>query len=640
MDTQFNQFEPGAVVVQDDHIVAVGNENKILTSYSADNTINCNGKVLMPGLVNAHTHVPMSLMRGLADDLRLDVWLLGHMMPVEREFVSPEFVHLGTLLSAAELIRSGVTTFADMYYFEDEVAKATVQAGLRSIVGETVLKFTAPDAPSYEEGLAYAEDFIKRWKNHPLIIPAIAPHAPYTCTEEILQSASQLAQKYDVPLHIHLAETKQEVENMRNEYGMPVIPFVRKQGVFDAKVIAAHCIYLDEGEMRTLKNYNVGVIHNPSSNLKLASGFAQVAKMLEMGITVGIGTDGPASNNDLDMFEEMRLTSFIAKGITGNPTVVPARQVLTMATRMGAQALHLGKEIGSLEPGKKADLILIDTSLVHNAPRYQRDSKMVYAQLVYASKAPDVTDVMVNGKFLMRDRQLLTLDEKDLMAQAQDYAHKIDIFLMEREKSVLSKLIAIETATEEESFEVQIKVPVKDPQVVLDAINSPEITILYKRHYREYDTYFFFDDPQQGRLRYREDEYIDENNKIVKVRYRLTLLGPAHEREFAHTVLLSRSRYLAPATHSLRFYREYFNPSKELVIEKERLRWKILFKETEFYINLDHVTVPAMGDFLEVKSRTWSRHDAEEKAALMPDLLRSLGLGDVEAIGKDYSDLA
>ncbi len=639
MDEQLTQFEPGAVAVKDDRIVAVGRQNDLLPQYSADETIDCGGRVLMPGLINAHTHVPMSLMRGLADDLRLDVWLLGHMMPVEREFVSPGFVHLGTLLSAAELIRSGVTTFADMYYFEDEVAKATVQAGLRAIAGETVLKFTAPDAPSYEEGLAYAEDFIRRWKGHPLIIPAIAPHAPYTCTKEILQSAAQLALKYDVPLHIHLSETRQEVENMRNEHGMPVIPFVRKQGVFEAKVIAAHCIYLDEGEMHTLKNFNVGVIHNPSSNLKLASGFAQVAKMLDMGIAVGIGTDGPASNNDLDMFEEMRLTSFIAKGLTGNPTVVPAPQVLTMATRMGARALHIDHEVGSLEAGKKADLILVDTEYVHNVPRYRRDEKMVYAQLVYASKAPDVTDVMVNGTFLMRDRKLLTLNETELMAEAQNYARRIDTFLMEREKSILSKLIAIETATEEESFEVQIKVPVRDPQAVVQALDSEAITILYKRHYREYDTYFFFDDVEQGRIRYREDEYIDDNGEISKVRYRLTLLGPAHEKEFAHTVLLSRSRYLAPATHSLRFYREYFKPSRELVIEKERQRWKILFKGTEFYINLDHVTVPAMGDFLEVKSRTWSRHDAEEKAALIPDLLKTLGLGDVSAIGKDYSDL-
>jgi 5-methylthioadenosine/S-adenosylhomocysteine deaminase len=640
MDEALNQFENGAVAVRDDSIVAVGDEEKVLGEFQAGEVIDCQGKVLMPGLVNAHTHLPMSLMRGLADDLRLDVWLLGHMMPVEREFVSPEFVYLGTKLSAAELIRSGVTTFADMYYFEDEVARAASDAGLRGICGETILKFPAPDAVSYEESLAYAREFIKRWKDHPLIVPAVAPHAPYTCTEEILQNAAALAQEFDVPLHIHLSETKQEVENMRSEHGMPVIPYIRKFGVLEAKVIAAHCIHLDEGEMHTLKNYNAGVIHNPSSNLKLASGFAQVAKMLEMGINVGIGTDGPASNNDLDMFEEMRLTSFIAKGLTSDPTAVPAAQVLTMATRMGAKALHIDHLTGSLEPGKRADLILIDTSRVHNSPRFQRDPKNTYAQVVYAAKAPDVTDVMVNGRFVMRDQKVLLVDEAELMAEAQDYARRIDIFLMEREKSVLSKLIAIETATEEESFEVQIKVPVKDPQAVLKALDNPEIKILYKRHYREYDTYFFFDDPEQGRIRYREDEYIDENGEIVKVRYRLTLLGPAHEKEFAHTVLLSRSRYLAPATHSLRFYREYFKPSGELVIEKDRLRWKILFRETEFYINLDHVTVPQMGDFLEVKSRTWSRHDAEEKAALMPALLKTLGLGDVEPLGRDYSDLA
>ncbi len=640
MDEALNQYENGAVAVRGDSIAAVGDEEKVLAEFQAGEIIDCQGKVLMPGLVNAHTHLPMSLMRGLADDLRLDVWLLGHMMPVEREFVSPEFVYLGTKLSAAELIRSGVTTFADMYYFEDEVARAAADAGLRGICGETILKFPAPDAVSYEESLAYAREFIKRWKDHPLIVPAVAPHAPYTCTEEILQNAAALAQEFDVPLHIHLSETKQEVENMRSEHGMPVIPYIRKFGVLEAKVIAAHCIHLDEGEMHTLKNYNAGVIHNPSSNLKLASGFAQVAKMLEMGINVGIGTDGPASNNDLDMFEEMRLTSFIAKGLTYDPTAVPAAQVLTMATRMGAKALHIDHLTGSLEPGKRADLILIDTSRVHNSPRFQRDPKNTYAQVVYAAKAPDVTDVMVNGRFVMRDQKVLMVDEAELMAEAQDYARRIDVFLMEREKSVLSKLIAIETATEEESFEVQIKVPVKDPQAVLKALDNPEIKILYKRHYKEYDTYFFFDDPEQGRIRYREDEYIDENGEIVKVRYRLTLLGPAHEKEFAHTVLLSRSRYLAPATHSLRFYREYFKPSGELVIEKDRLRWKILFRGTEFYINLDHITVPQMGDFLEIKSRTWSRHDAEEKAALMPALLKTLGLGDVEPLGRDYADLA
>ncbi len=640
MDEQFNQFEPGALAIKGDTIEAVGPEDIILKEFNANEVIDCQRKVLMPGLVNAHTHVPMTLLRGVADDLRLDVWLLGHMMPVEREFVSPEFVFLGTQLAAAELIRSGVTTFADMYYYEDQVAQATAQAGLRAICGETIIKFPSPDAQSYEEALEYTHDFIKHWQNHPLITPSVAPHAPYTCTTEILQQATELALEFDVPIQIHLAETRQEVETMRTEHGIPVIPYIRKIGMLQAKIIGAHLVHIDEGEMHTLKNFKVGAIHNPSSNLKLASGFAKIAQMVNMNINVGLGTDGPASNNDLDMFEEMRLASFIAKGITLDPTVLPAQQVLSMATNMGARALHLADQIGSLAPGKKADLILINTNAIHNSPRYQREPKMVYAQIVYSVKTFDVTDVMVNGKFLMRNQKLLTLDEESLLKEAQTFARKIDHFLLEREKSVLSKLIAIETATEEESFEVQIKVPVKNFEEIFEKLKNPDIKILYQRHYLQYDTYFYFSEPQQERLRYREDEIINPQGQIEKARYRLTLLGPAFEREFAHTVLLSRSRYLARATHSLRFYREYFKPEKEMIIEKERFRWKVLFKETEFYINLDRLVIPKMGDFLEIKSRTWSRHDAEEKAVLVADLLKLLGLETAEPIAKDYSDLA
>src|SRR5919198_1557436 len=339
MDENLTQYSPGAVAVKGDSIVAVGYEEEIQREYSAQEIIDCQGKVLMPGLINAHTHVPMTLLRGLADDLRLDVWLMGYMMPVEREFVSPEFVRLGTLLGCAEQIRSGVTTFNDMYYFEEDVAKATAEAGMRAVCGQTVMKFSAPDAASYEDSLQMARDFIQRWKDHPLIVPAVAPHAPYTCTAEILRATTDLAKEFDVPLHTHLAETAFEVENMRNEHGIPVIPYVKKQGLFEAKVIAAHCVHIDTGEMRTLQHAHAGVAHNPSSNLKLASGFAPVMKMLETGVNVGIGTDGPASNNDLDMFEEVRLAALLAKGIGADPTAVPAREALPMATRRGAAAM-------------------------------------------------------------------------------------------------------------------------------------------------------------------------------------------------------------------------------------------------------------------------------------------------------------
>jgi len=295
MDEAYHQYEPGAVAIQGETILAVGPQEFLKVEYSPSTTIDCDGKVLMPGLVNAHTHVPMTLMRGLADDLRLDVWLLGYMMPVEREFVSPDFVRLGTQLACVELIRSGVTCFADMYYFEEHIAQATAEAGLRAVCSQTVLKFSAPDAQSYEESLAAAREYIQKWKGHPLIVPSVAPHAPYTCTPEILRQTAALAAEYDVPLHTHLAETALEVENMRSENGMPVIPYVKKHNLFDAKVLAAHCVHVDEGELHTLYHNKAGVAHNPSSNLKLASGFAPVARMIEMGLNVGIGTDGPAT---------------------------------------------------------------------------------------------------------------------------------------------------------------------------------------------------------------------------------------------------------------------------------------------------------------------------------------------------------
>jgi len=419
MDEEYHIYEPGAVAVRSDTIVAVGPADEVLARYQAADTVDAGGKVLMPGLVNAHTHVPMTLLRGLADDLRLDVWLLGYMMPVEREFVSPEFVQLGTKLACAEMIRSGITLFADMYYFEEDVARATAEAGMRAICAESVIKFPTPDAASYEESLEYTRQFIERWKNHPLIIPAVAPHAPYTTTGEILEATANLAMEYDVPLHTHISETEYEVENMRQQEGMPVVPYVKKFKLLDTKMIAAHCVWIDEGEIRTLHRHNVGVAHNPSSNMKLASGIAPVRRMLEMGLNVGIGTDGPASNNDLDMFEEIRLTSFLAKVASGDPTTLPARTTLAMATRIGAQALHISHLTGSLEPGKRADLILVNLDRVHNSPRFQRDPDGIYAQLVYAAKATDVTDTMVNGRWLMRDRELLTLDEDELVRESE-----------------------------------------------------------------------------------------------------------------------------------------------------------------------------------------------------------------------------
>jgi 5-methylthioadenosine/S-adenosylhomocysteine deaminase len=398
-------------------------------------------------------------------------------------------------------------------------------------------------------------------------------------------------------------------------------------------------VHVDEGEMSTLKKAGAGVAHNPTSNLKLGSGIAPVVKMLERGVMVGIGTDGAASNNDLDMFEEMRLAALLAKGTSGDPTALPARQAVAMATRIGACAAHFGEITGSLEPGKRADLIVVDLEQVHNVPRFSRDAQAVYSQLVYAAKSTDVVDVMCDGRWLMRDRRLLTLDEEALGAAARDVARRIDAFLIRREQSVLQKLVAIGGAAEQESFEIQVKARLASPDAVLAALAGDEITVLRTVHYHQYDTYFFFDDPAQGRLRYREDEFLDDRDRVVNARARLTLTGPSREAAFG-SVLLFRSRFFAPATHSPRFYREYFKPARERQVEKDRRRWLVAYRGVQFYVHLDRLLdPPAAGCFLEVKSRTWSRRDAQDKAAVVADLLGRFGAKPDDTIDEGYADL-
>jgi 5-methylthioadenosine/S-adenosylhomocysteine deaminase len=635
MDEGFTVHDRGAVAIAGDSIVAVGPD---AAGWDAGETIDCRGRVLMPGMVNAHTHAAMSLLRGLADDLRLDVWLMGYMMPVEREFVSPAFVRLGTQLGCAEMIRSGITCFADMYYFEDAVAEATADAGMRAFCSQTVLRFPSPDASSFEDGLALARIFIERWKGHPLIVPGPAPHAPYTCTPEILRACAELAAEFDVPLHIHLSETLLEVEESRRVSGMPVIPWVKKQGLFGAKVLAAHCVHVDEGEMRALKNFNAGVAHNPSSNLKLAAGIAPVAKMRELGLAVGIGTDGAASNNDLDMFEETRLAALLAKGSTGDPTCLPARDALAMATRLGARALHMEALTGSLEAGKRADLIVLDLEPLHNVPAFHRDPSGIYARIVYAAKSTDVVDVMCNGRWLMRDRALLTLNEAGLRDAAREQALRIDAFLTSRELSVLQKLVAIGGAVEQESYEVQVKARVESEARVLEVIGGDRLTVIRASHYRQHDIYWSFDDPDQGRLRYREDEFLDETGAVTGARARLTLTGRTREDRFG-PVLLFRSRYLAPAAHSSRFYREYFRPRTERVVDKDRRRWLVAYRGVEFYVHLDRLLNPEREHpFVEVKSRTWSRRDAQDKAEIISDLLALFGASPDDTMAEGYAD--
>ena len=635
---EWDVFDTGAVVIRGDNIVKVGSANEINKQYKNALTIDCSGKIIIPGLINAHTHAPMTLLRGLADDRRLDVWLLGYMMPVEREFVTSEFCRVGTQLACAEMIRSGVTCFADMYYFEHDVAQAVADVGMRALCSQSVLKFPTPDAPSLEDGLLRARKFIEYWHGHSLILPSVGPHAPYTSTREMLEACASLALEYDVPVHIHIAETAKEVEESRSERSMPVVPWVKKQGLFDAKVLAAHCVHLDSGEISTLQHYHAGVAHCPTSNLKLASGIAPITEMLDIGLNVGIGTDGPASNNDLDMFEETRLAALLAKGATNDPTVVPAKQAFAMATIMGARALHMSDITGSIEVGKRADLVVLDLDVLHNTPTFQRDQDSIYSQIVYVSKASDVSDVMVNGEWLMQDRQLLTVDEDQLTISANDYAVKIDAFLNEREQSVLSKLVAIGGMERQESFEIQAKARISDPQIVIDVLQQDPFNIVRHVRYNQYDTYFLFNKPEDYRLRIREDDLIDADSKVKSVRYRLTLLGPAKEKEFAGSILLSRSRYLASSPHTLRFYREYFVPAEEREVEKDRLRWLVSFCGVEFYVNLDRLHSPDFGTFVEVKSRTWSQRDAEDKAELISEVLSLFGANPEDLIIVDYSD--
>ncbi|MBN1487060.1 MAG: amidohydrolase family protein [Anaerolineae bacterium] len=645
MDEDYTIYAPGAVAIDGDALVAIGPQEEILATYAGKEQVDAGNAAIMPGLVNAHGHVPMTLLRGLADDLRLDVWLMGYMMPVEREFVNPRFCWLGTQLAAAEMIRSGTTTFMDMYYFEEAVADATAQAGLRGVCAQSILKFPSPDAGSYEEALDRARDFIMRWKNHPLIIPALAPHAPYTVTPELIKGAVAIALEFDSPLHIHIAETAQEVEDHRNAYDMPPVPWLKKLGVFETKATAAHCVHIDEGEMHTFLHYNVGVAHNPSSNLKLSSGFAPVKQMLDMGLNVGIGTDGPASNNDLDMFEELRLATMIAKGITMDPTTLPARQTLEMATIMGARAMHIEDLTGSLEPGKRADLIILGLDKIRQAPHFRRDPESIYSRIVYASHAEDVRDMLVNGKWLMRNRQLLTVNTAALRAEADALAGKIDKFLIQREESVLSKLVAIGGVAQEHSFEIQLKAKVGSEEE-LKALeerlkNAPGITITRGSRRRQYDTYYAFDDPWGNRLRYREDEVIHlDSDEVITVIYRLTLTTQAKEREYEHSIILSRARFNTTATHSKRFYKEYFAPETEIDIEKERRRFHIQYGGTDFALNLDRIIQPkGMGCFLEIKSRTWSRQDAECKASLIGKLMDVLEVPEEALVRKEYLDI-
>ena len=410
----------GALAIADGRIVAVGEKAQVEGAFQAARTIDAREGLIMPGLVNAHTHAAMALFRGLADDLPLKTWHENYIFPAEKKWVNEDFVYWGTLLAIAEMIRSGTTTFGDGYFFEEQTALAVTQSGMRAFLGQGILDFPTPDSPSPAEALKRIETFIQKYSGSPLIHPAPFPHSVYTCSPDLLRQCREVANRHGVPLFIHLAETKNEVEEVLQKYGKTPVNQMESLGLLSPALVACHCVWLSESEMELLSVRGVKVIHNPESNMKLGSGVAPVPDLLARGITVGLGTDGCASNNNLDMFQEMDSAAKLNKVFRQDPTVMPSNVVLEMATLGGAKVLGLEREIGSLEVGKKADIIILDLHRPHLQPLYN-----IVSHLVYSATGADVRDVIIDGKPVMQDRKLLTIDEETVLQKAQEWKDKI-----------------------------------------------------------------------------------------------------------------------------------------------------------------------------------------------------------------------
>jgi 5-methylthioadenosine/S-adenosylhomocysteine deaminase len=420
MNTERQVLAVGAVAVDEGAIVGVGEPAAIAARFRGSTTIDAREQVVLPGLINTHTHAPMVLYRGLADDLALMEWLQKYIFPAEAKTVTPEFVRVGTELAALEMIESGTTTFTDMYYFEEEVASAARRAGLRAVVGQTIIQFAVADAPTPREGLARTETFIERWKRDGLVIPAVAPHAVFTNDAATLTAARDLARKHGVPLVIHVAETEDEIKIVREKHQATPVGYMKSLGLLAPNVVAAHGVWLTDEDIGELTAAGVGVAHNPESNMKLASGTAPVPALLARGAKVGLGTDGAASNNDLDMFEAMRQAAFLHKHATRDPRAVPAGAALEMATIGGARVLGLADRIGSIEVGKRADLIAVSMASARQTPLYDPVS-----HLVYTTRGSDVRTTIVDGRVLMREGQVVTLDRSKVLAAARRMADKV-----------------------------------------------------------------------------------------------------------------------------------------------------------------------------------------------------------------------
>jgi 5-methylthioadenosine/S-adenosylhomocysteine deaminase len=420
MDKGHHIFQDGGIAIAAGRIVSVGSNIDIARMYTAPERIDASGRLVIPGLINGHTHIPMVLFRGLADDLDLQDWLTKYIFPAEAKNVSEAFVRAGTRLGLAEMIRGGTTTYCDMYYFEDAIADETAKAGVRGVLGETIIDFPVADNKTNAEAMAYVEKFVQKWKGHELIVPAIAPHAPYTVSEEHLKAVRAFSDRTGAPIVTHISETKREVEDSLKAKGASPVDYLARIGFLNDRVIAAHMVWPNAGEIGILKRAGVGVVHNPQSNMKLASGVAPVPKMIAEGLRIGLGTDGAASNNDLNMWEEMDTVAKLHKVFTGDPKVITAEQAFELATIRGAEALHLENEIGSLEKGKRADIVIVERDSLNQIPLYN-----IYSDLVYATKAWDVETVIINGRIVMRDRRLLTLDEAAIKESARIFRAQV-----------------------------------------------------------------------------------------------------------------------------------------------------------------------------------------------------------------------
>src|SRR5262245_9985581 len=410
----------GAVAIDGTDIVAVDTAENIAKQFRGRETIDATGQIVLPGLINTHTHAAMVLFRGLADDLALSEWLNKYIFPAEAKTVSPEFVRSGTRLAALEMIESGTTTFTDMYYFEEEVAEVTRAAGLRGVLGQTVIQFPVADAKTPADALVRAEAFIKSFKDDPLITPAVAPHAMYTLDGPTLKAARDLSRRYGVPTLIHLAETSDEIQAAQERFKSSPVAYLDSLGFLGPGVLGAHGVWVSDADITVLKARSVGISHNPESNMKLASGTAPVPAYLKAEVAIGLGTDGAASNNDLDMFEAMRFAALLHKHASMDPRALSAHSALEMATIRGARALGMEKRIGSLEPRKRADVITVSLNGARQTPMYDAIS-----HLVYVIRGDDVQNTIVNGRIVMRDRKVLTLDEKAVIAEGRSWIEKV-----------------------------------------------------------------------------------------------------------------------------------------------------------------------------------------------------------------------